>query len=112
MRAGGRSQAGRRGHPGIEPIQCHKSLAAGKTHPVAENTEGRDSGGPRLGEVVAGAGVQRYLALVTAFDIAAEPAPLNRVFGALLSTTEGARTGAAHSTGVSPRPATQNGGRS
>lgn len=62
--------------------------------------------------LVAGAGVQRYLALVTAFDIAAEPAPLNRVFGALLSTTEGARTGAAHSTGVSPRPATQNGGRS
>lgn len=60
--------------------------------------------------LVAGAAYQRYLALVTAFDIAAEPTPINRVPGALLSTTEGARTGAAHSTGVSPRPATQNGG--
>ncbi|MCB0625149.1 MAG: hypothetical protein KDC43_14840, partial [Saprospiraceae bacterium] len=37
--------------------------------------------------LVAGAGFQRYLALVTAFDIASRPAPLS----ALLSSLEGAR---------------------
>lgn len=106
-RAGGRNQAGHWGHPGIKPIQCHKSLAAGKTHPVTENTEGRDLGGPRLGEVVAGAPCQRYLPLITACDIAEAPA----LTSALLSDSEGVRASrAAHSTGVTSRPATQNGG--
>lgn len=109
-RAGGRSQAGHWGHPGIKPIQCHKSLAAGKTHPVTENTEGRDLGGPRLGEVVAGAPYQRYLRLFQAFDIAAGPAALC-TSSAVLSNSEGVRASrAAHSTGVTPRTATQNGG--
>lgn len=38
--------------------------------------------------LVAGAGCQRYLPLVTAFDIASKPQPLS----ALLSSLEGART--------------------
>ncbi|MBK9584885.1 MAG: recombinase family protein [Alphaproteobacteria bacterium] len=60
--------------------------------------------------LVAGAPYQRYLRLFQAFDIAAGPAALC-TSSAVLSDSEGVRASrAAHSTGVSPRPATQNGG--
>lgn len=60
--------------------------------------------------LVAGAPYQRYLLLFQAFDIAAGPAALC-TSSAVLSNSEGVRASrAAHSTGVTPRTATQNGG--
>ncbi|MCL4677729.1 MAG: recombinase family protein [Alphaproteobacteria bacterium] len=60
--------------------------------------------------LVAGAPYQRYLRLFQAFDIAAGPAALC-TSSAVLSNSEGVRASrAAHSTGVTPRTATQNGG--
>ena len=90
------------------------SMAAGKkTEPKRERLRtavNDNTPEPSKIALVAGAGYQRYLPLVTAIDIA--PAPQVFTERALLSgQAEGVRASrAAHSKGVRRRPATQNGG--